>query len=177
VWRTNLRLRSICSSIENASWQPGAAARRTQRHRDAFASLRRPALGATCATSSAMAAATTVRELSQDDVLADFFELLGEIECGSSFDSDDLEHRRWLERLIKGRVVLGIRAFGLYSLERKPAGIWSTCASYSRTARPSHIRSPDRQLWTVARKARLDSCRVLLDECAAPSARVSSVGC
>ena len=66
-----------------------------------------------------------IRELNIDEVMADFFSLMVEVEFLGDFDSTNVEHGAWLERKIRRRFGAGARFFGLFGEDGRSMGLCS----------------------------------------------------
>jgi len=63
-----------------------------------------------------------IREISEQDVVEHFFELMGELECGRHIDCGDPKHAAWLKKLIAQRIMLGVRFLAYFLDDGTPAG-------------------------------------------------------
>jgi GNAT superfamily N-acetyltransferase len=64
-----------------------------------------------------------IREISKEEVVEHFFELLGELECGRHIDCKNPRHAAWLEKLISQRIAIGVRFLGYFVEDDTPAGL------------------------------------------------------
>ena len=64
----------------------------------------------------------TIRELGQQTFAAEFFDLMGEVECGNRFDPMSPSHVQWLNDRIEKRFAAGARFFAAYLADGSPVG-------------------------------------------------------
>lgn len=83
-----------------------------------------------------------IRPITETEIRSDFFGLMAEVESGSSFDHQNPDHVRWLERKITRRIGSGGRFYGLYASDGTPAGFYSLLIEGSLFA-PGHAEVLD----------------------------------
>ena len=63
-----------------------------------------------------------IRELDEQTFAAEFFDLVGEVECGNRFDPASPSHAQWLTDRIRKRFAAGARFFAAYLGDGTPVG-------------------------------------------------------
>ena len=64
-----------------------------------------------------------IRELTQDDVIQIFFDLMIQVESSNKFDKANSRHVEWLKRKIARRFGCGARFYGYFLDEGMPVGL------------------------------------------------------
>ena len=79
-----------------------------------------------------------IRELDQQSFTAEFFDLMGEVECGNRFDPSSPAHRQWLTDRIRQRFASGARFFAAYLDDDTPVGFTAVQVDPELEGMPYH---------------------------------------
>ena len=69
-----------------------------------------------------------IHELDEQTFVAEFFDLMGEVECGDRFDPTSPSHVQWLKDRIHLRFAAGARFFAIYLDDGTPVGFTAVVA-------------------------------------------------
>lgn len=66
-----------------------------------------------------------IRNITQQEVLGIFLELIAEIEMGNHFDKSNDKHRKWLKQKVSRRFGCGATFYGYFNSDNTPIGLGS----------------------------------------------------